>query len=209
MVGVSTLLIGTFGAIYQTRIKRLLAYSTISHVGFILIGFSVGSQMALESVFVYLIIYTFVNFGIFAVLMLNPFFYKNDSDLTFITDVEELRTIFFNNPLAAAILSLLFLSLAGVPPLAGFFTKYSILISLIDSKMYNLAIICVLSSVVSAFYYLRLIKFLFFLKPENLTYKKANIAPFFSYIVPLIGVFNFFFIFFFDIISDLIGLIFV
>jgi len=204
IIGVATLLIGTFGAIYQTNLKRLLAYSTISHVGFVLIGFSTGSPSGLNSVFLYLIIYVLVSLGIFSILISNPYFKnRKNEDVNFINNIEELRSLFFSNPTAAVFLALFFLSLAGVPPLAGFFGKYSILLALIESKMYLVAIVCVVTSVVSAFYYLRIIKYLFFYKPDVWDFK-TNVGSPLAYLIAALTFFNIFFMLFFDFILDLV-----
>jgi len=204
IVGVITLLVGTFGAIYQTNLKRLLAYSTISHIGFILIGFSIGSASGLNSVFLYLIIYVLLSLGIFSILISNPYFknYQNE-DVNFINNIGELRSLFLANPISAIFLALFFLSLAGVPPLAGFFGKYSILLSLIEAKMYLIAVICVLASVVSAFYYLRIIRYLFFYKPDVWDFK-TNVASPLAYLIAVLTFFNIFFLLFFDFILDLV-----
>lgn len=191
-VSAFTIIIGTFGAIYQTRLKRLLAYSTISHVGFALLGVSTLSVSGFDSSIFYVVTYSLTNMVIFFILIGS--YSKNSFHLETIDDLKNLSN---SSPISAFSLSILLLSLAGVPPLAGFFSKYFILMSLIDSSSYTLAVIAVLLSVVSAYYYLRLIKFIFFISSDS--WYKFSFNHSFSYIAALVLFLNLIYIFLYEI----------
>lgn len=153
----ASMVIGALGAIRQTSFKKILAYSGIAHMGFVFSIFSVSYDMTIASgVVYYFLIYTFINIGIFAViscLCRNPF-YKGD--------IGDLKGLYKSNPMLAFTLAVLMFSSAGIPPLAGFFIKYLILSILIGNGSFILPVIMVLSSVVSSFYYLRIIKTIYF-----------------------------------------------
>ena len=152
------ILIGTFGALFQNKIKRLLAYSAIGHIGYILIGLCSGSIEGVCSVFFYVTVYMVMTSGIF-IILLSVRGLKNFHKLKFLNDLSGLAHV---NPLMAVSLSVILFSMAGVPPLAGFFSKMFIFVSAVNSSMYALAILGVLTSVVSSFYYIRLIKIMCF-----------------------------------------------
>jgi NADH-quinone oxidoreductase subunit N len=150
-----------YGAITQKIIKRLLAFSSINHVGFILLGIMSYELMSEGTIFFYLIIYLITIFGTFTVILNLR---SSDGELTKISELNGLR--FSSRSKAIAMLVFLF-SLAGIPPFAGFFAKFFILSASINEGLYVLSIIAVISSVIAAFYYLSVIKNMFFNKQEE------------------------------------------
>jgi len=155
-VCILSLLIGAYGAITQTVIKRLLAFSSINHIGFILLSILSFKFLSQGIFFFYLLIYLVTNFGVFSVLLT----LRNSSgELKLISDLSGLKT---HNKTKAIALLVLFFSLAGIPPFAGFFAKFFILTASMNEGFIYLSLIAVLSSVIAAFYYLRVIKNMFF-----------------------------------------------
>ena len=155
-VCILSLLIGAYGAITQTVIKRLLAFSSINHIGFILLSILSFKFLSQGIFFFYLLIYLVTNFGVFSVLLT----LRNSSgELKLISDLSGLKT---HNKSKAIALLVLFFSLAGIPPFAGFFAKFFILTASMNEGLIYLSLIAVLSSVIAAFYYLRVIKNMFF-----------------------------------------------
>jgi NADH-quinone oxidoreductase subunit N len=155
------MVIGALGAIGQTNIKRLMAYSSIGHVGFALVGLAAGTKEGAESVLVYLAIYMVMTLGTFACILAMR---RKDE---VVEDIASLAGLAENNLLLATIFAVLLFSLAGVPPLAGFVSKLWVFLAAVDAGLYPLAIIGVLASVVSLFYYLRIIKVMFFDDPKE------------------------------------------
>lgn len=150
--------IGTLGALYQVKIKRLLAYSAISHVGFLLIGLVSFNSWSVFALFFYLIIYIIISVNIFTVALVLR---KVDNNLK-IKKINELAILFKSNPLLAINFCLILFSIAGIPPLAGFYSKLYIFISAIKSDIYIIALIAAVFSVIASMYYIRLIKLMFF-----------------------------------------------
>ena len=143
-------------AIGQSNIKRLIAYSSIGHIGFALAGISTSTISGYSSSITYITIYVVMNLGMFACI----FLMKRDGK--YCENLNDLSGISKNHPILSVSLLIILFSLAGIPPLAGFFAKFYIFVAVIESKMYVLAIIGLLSTVVSAFYYLRIIKIIYF-----------------------------------------------
>jgi proton-translocating NADH-quinone oxidoreductase chain N len=158
MSSFGSMLIGTFGALFQKKIKRLLAYSGIGHVGYMLIGLSSGSVDGISSTFFYASVYMIMTAGTF-IILLSLRGFRNFYKLKFLNDLSGLA---YSNPLLAITFSIILFSMSGVPPLAGFFSKMFIFISAINAGMYPLAICGVLTSVVASFYYIRVIKIMCF-----------------------------------------------
>ena len=160
-----SLLIGTIVGLAQSRIKRLLAYSTISHIGFILLALAINTEQAIDSFLFYIIQYSITNLNTFLILIALGYILKNNStsilesfqDIKYIT---ELKGLFFNNPLLSLSLTICLFSMAGVPPLLGFFSKQFVLYSAMQSEYYFMGIVAILVSVISASYYLKIIKVL-------------------------------------------------
>jgi NADH-quinone oxidoreductase subunit N len=163
-LAICSLLIGNLAAIAQTNIKRMLAYSTISHMGFMLLGFmSVFDSHAYSAAFLYAITYVLSTLGTFGLLM---FLSKKGFECETIDDLKGLNK---RNPLLAFIMLLLMFSLAGIPPTVGFIAKLSILEALVDAGYVALALFAVLASLIGAFYYLRVVKTMYFEEPTDLT----------------------------------------
>jgi NADH-quinone oxidoreductase subunit N len=152
-----SIIIGSLGALYQTRIKRLLAYSTIANVGFILMGIASGTIEGIEASITYTIIYMLTSLGIFTILLS----IKKDN-----FKLKELQSLGEQNTIIAASLVILLFSTAGLPPLAGFLGKLEVIMAAISQSMYLLVIVAILMSVISTAYYIRLIQLMFFEKKE-------------------------------------------
>jgi NADH-quinone oxidoreductase subunit N len=155
-ISIASMLLGSFAAIGQNNVKRLLAYSSIGHMGFVLIGLATGTISGVTGLLIYLTIYVFMVIGTFACILSLK---VNGTNIESISDLSGLSKV---NPMIAFVLSMFLFSLAGIPPLAGFFAKFYIFLSAIESGLYALAIIGVLASVIGAFYYLRIIKIIYF-----------------------------------------------
>lgn len=175
-----SLVIGTIVGLAQIRIKRLLAYSTISHIGFILLALAISTEQSIESLIFYIIQYSITNLNTFLIIIaLSYIFYnsiqkknillklnnnnintKNISENADINFISEFKGQFFSNPLLSLSLSICLFSMAGIPPLIGFFSKQFVLYSAIQSGYYFMAIIAILVSVISASYYLKIIRLL-------------------------------------------------
>jgi proton-translocating NADH-quinone oxidoreductase chain N len=150
--GILSLVVGAFGALGQTKLKRLFAFSGINHVGYILLAFACSHLEGFEAIFGYLIIYLIMGLGVFSVLLALPSI-NYASDLSFIRK---------SNPVLAMSFTLMLFSLAGIPPLAGFVAKFNIFFAVLSQNYHLVAVIGILTSCISAFYYLRLIKIMHF-----------------------------------------------
>ena len=155
-LSIASMLFGAIAAIGQTNLKRLIAYSSISHIGYALAGLATGSNDGVQSSVIYIIIYILMNLGLFSCLLMMK---RNN---TYFEDIEDLSGLSKNHPLLSLSLLIILFSLAGIPPLAGFFAKFYIFKSVIEQSMYFLAIVGLLSTVIAAFYYLRIIKIMYF-----------------------------------------------
>ena len=151
-----SLIVGSLGALFQTRIKRLLAYSAIGHIGYLLLGFAAHSTESMVAILVYLSIYIITLIIIFAIILS---LYSNEMNIKYITELSGLAQL---NPWLGFIFSFMLFSLAGIPPLAGFFGKLNLLMSTIHQSLYFITIIAVLISVMSTFYYIRIIEIIYF-----------------------------------------------
>jgi NADH-quinone oxidoreductase subunit N len=159
-LSIASMLFGAIAAIGQTNLKRLIAYSSIGHIGYVLAGLAAVSNEGIQSSIVYIIIYIIMNLGLFSCLLM----LKRNND--YYEDISDLSGLSKNHPLLSLSLLIILFSLAGIPPLAGFFAKFYIFKSVIEQSMYFLAIVGLLSTVVAAFYYLRIIKIIYF-DPEK------------------------------------------
>ena len=155
-LSIASMIFGAIAAIGQKNLKRLIAYSSIGHIGYALAGLSVGTNEGLQSSIVYISIYIVMNLGFFSCLLM-----MKKNDLYFET-IEDLSGLSKNHPILSLCFLLVLFSLAGIPPLAGFFAKFYIFKSVIEQSMYFLAIVGLLSTVIAAFYYLRIIKVIYF-----------------------------------------------
>ena len=156
VIAIASMAVGSLAAIAQRNIKRLMAYSAIGHVGFALIGLAAGSQAGVRGVLIYLAIYLVMNIGAFAVILSM----RRHGDM--LESIDDLAGLSKNNPKMGAVMTAFMLSLAGIPWFAGFFGKFYVFMSAIEVELYTLAILGVLASVISAFYYLRIVKIMYF-----------------------------------------------
>lgn len=159
LIAILSMVVGSFAALRQENIKRLMAYSSIGHVGFALVGLAAGTEAGVTGVLVYLGIYLVMNLGTFAVILCMR---RNDRMNEEITDLAGLAK---TKPLMAAITAIFMFSMAGIPPLAGFFGKFYVFKAAVDAGLVTLAVIGLVTSVVSAYYYLRIIKVMYFDEP--------------------------------------------
>jgi len=160
-LSIASMILGALAAIGQNNIKRLMAYSSIGHMGYALAGLATGTNSGMQSTIIYLTIYLIMNLGAFACI----FALKKEN--TYYENISDLSGLSKNHPILSLCFLIILFSLAGIPPLAGFFAKFYIFMSVIESKMYTLAIIGLLTTVISAFYYLRVIKIIYFDKPKK------------------------------------------
>jgi NADH-quinone oxidoreductase subunit N len=161
-ISIASMLLGSFAAIGQKNIKRLMAYSSIGHMGYALVGLSSGSMAGVRGVLIYMLVYMVMTLGTFACIMA-----MKRKDGNHVESVDDLAGLSQTNPLMATVLTVMMFSLAGIPPLAGFFAKYFVFMAAIEAQLYALAIIGVLASVVGAYYYLRVIKLMWFDDPKG------------------------------------------
>ncbi len=160
LLSIVSMVLGAFAGVGQRNFKRLMAYSSIGHVGYALMGLAAGGQSGLRGVLVYMAIYLFMNAGTFAciIAMRRP-------DGHAVEGIDDVAGLGRSDPAMALALSIFMFSLAGVPPLAGLFSKLYVFLPAIEQGMWTLAVIGVLASVVSAFYYLRIVKLMYFDAP--------------------------------------------
>ena len=155
-LSLASMIFGAIAAIGQTNIKRLIAYSSIGHVGYTLAGLATGTNEGIQSSIIYITIYIVMNLALFSGLLMLR---RNNQ---YHEDIEDLSGLSKNHPLLSISLLIVLFSLAGIPPLAGFFAKFYIFKAVLEESMYFLAIVGLLSTVISAFYYLRIIKIIYF-----------------------------------------------
>lgn len=231
-ISISSLIIGGIVGLVQKRIKRLLAYSTISHLGFILLALTIFSSQSIESFIFYIIQYSITNLNIFLILIALSYLNKNTINkklinnnnflfkgITDINLISEFKGQFFKNPLISICFSICLFSLAGIPPLIGFFSKQFVLLSAIQEGCYLISILGIIVSVISASYYLKIIKEIYYetivdsknlITNKNLSgytptitnYIKGNyqidtyiLSNFHSYLISVLTLFIIFFIF--------------
>ena len=172
-LSLASMFLGAIAAIAQKSLKRLLAYSSIGHVGYVLIALVAASDQGIRSASIYMFIYLIMNISVFAILLSLK---KSDK---YVEKINELSGLSKTNPAVSASLAIIMLSMAGIPPFIGFFGKFYVFIAAIESQQYILAILGVLASVISAFYYLRIIKGMYFdevIEGENFDFTINNQA---------------------------------
>ncbi len=160
-ISIASMALGSFAAIGQQNIKRLMAYSSIGHIGFALVGLAANSEAGVRGVLLYMAIYMVMTLGTFAFILAMRRGGRN------VEAIEDLAGLSATNPAMATMLTILMFSLAGIPPLAGFWAKWYVFLAAIDAQLYALAVIGVLTSVVGAYYYLRIIKLMWFDEPAG------------------------------------------
>ncbi|MFH0772479.1 MAG: NADH-quinone oxidoreductase subunit N [Candidatus Omnitrophota bacterium] len=181
VVSIITMTLGNVIAISQTDIKRMLGYSSIAQAGYILIGFAVGTSLGVESVLFYILAYALMNLGAFgcAALISNSI----NSD-----DIKDYAGMHKKDPVTAFIFTIFLLSLAGIPPLAGFFGKFLVFAAAIKSKFFLLAIAGVVNSVISLYYYVKVIKYMYLEEPKTMVLEPKPMALQIAVVIALIGV---------------------
>jgi NADH-quinone oxidoreductase subunit N len=160
-LSIASMVLAAFAAIGQNNLKRLLAYSSIGHVGFALVGLSAGTAVGVEGVAVYMAIYIAMTIGMFAALLS-----LRTAD-GYVETIPQMAGLAQKRPFVAAIIAIIMFSFIGLPPLAGFFAKWQVFLAAIDAHLFVLAVIGVLASAVSAFYYLRIVKVMYFDEPTT------------------------------------------
>lgn len=158
-ISLASMVLGAFAAIGQRNLKRLMAYSSIGHMGYALVGLAAGTEEGVRGVLVYMTIYMAMTLGTFACILAMR---RKDGVVETIDDLSGLAR---TSPLMAFLLAALMFSLAGIPPLAGFLAKYYVFLAAIKAGLYTLAVVGVLASVIGAFYYLRIVKVMYFDEP--------------------------------------------
>jgi NADH-quinone oxidoreductase subunit N len=156
VLSAASMIVGAIGALRQKNIKRLMAYSSIGHVGFILMALASANSAGIEAVLIYLAIYITMSAGVFAIIIMMR---RQGEPAEMLSDLSGFAR---SHPLAAIAMTIFMLSMTGIPPLAGFFGKFYVLLAAIDAKLYALAVIGVVSSVISAYYYINIIRLMYF-----------------------------------------------
>lgn len=178
-LSVASMTVGAFAGLVQNNIKRLMAYSSIGNMGYALVGIAAASQIGISSVLLYLLIYLFMTAGVFAIILCLR---RQNIAVNSISDLGGLSQ---TNPSLAYAMAILMFSMSGIPPLAGFFGKLFIFQAAIDAELYALAIYGILTSVVAAYYYLRIVKVMFF---DDVIDPVDNDIPFSRQVVMIISV---------------------
>ncbi|MEJ0012937.1 MAG: NADH-quinone oxidoreductase subunit NuoN [Bauldia sp.] len=185
-IAIASMVLGSFAAIGQRNIKRLMAYSSIGHMGYALVGLAAGNQAGVQGVVIYLVVYLAMTLGAFAVIL------AMRRPTGMVEDIGELAGLSRTNPVLAFMLGLLLFSLAGIPPLGGFFAKFYVFLAAVQAGLYPLAVIGVLASVVGAYYYLRIVKIMYFDEPVE---KFVPMAVELRVVLAISGAFTLFFVF--------------
>jgi NADH-quinone oxidoreductase subunit N len=167
-ISIASMLLGALAAIWQTNIKRLMAYSSIGHIGYALVGLAAGSEEGIRGIGVYMAIYLVMNIGTFCCIL------SMRRQGMMVEGISDLAGLARNQPMMAAAMAIFMFSMAGIPPLAGFFGKLYVFMAAVNEGLYVLAIIGVLTSVIGAFYYLRIIKIMYFDEPAEAFDKMAG-----------------------------------
>jgi NADH-quinone oxidoreductase subunit N len=180
-VSIASMVLGSFAAIGQRSIKRLMAYSSIGHMGFALIGLAAGTAEGVQGVLVYMAIYITMTLGVFAVIL------SMRRSTGMVESVDQLAGLARTHPATAFFMAMLLFSMAGIPPLAGFFAKFYVFLAAIKAGLYVLAVLGVLASVVGAYYYLAIIKLMYFDEPAENFYDMPYELRF---VLAVCGLFN-------------------
>ncbi|MBT2130923.1 NADH-quinone oxidoreductase subunit NuoN [Aliiroseovarius lamellibrachiae] len=190
LMAVLSMFLGAFAAIGQTNIKRLMAYSSIAHMGFALMGLAAGTEFGVQMMLQYMAVYVAMNVGTFAFIM------SMERDGRPVTDISALKQLASTEKVKALAMLTLMFSLAGVPPMLGFFAKYGVLIAAVNAGMTWLAVAAVIASVIGAFYYLRIVYFMYF--GDEAEGVEINMSPaawaalMASAVIVMVGFVNFF-----------------
>jgi NADH-quinone oxidoreductase subunit N len=193
-VSIASMALGSFAAIGQRNFKRLMAYSSIGHMGFALVGLAAGTSEGVQGVLIYIAIYVTMTLGVFAVIL------SMRRTTGMVESIDQVAGLARTHPTMAFFLAMLLFSMAGVPPLAGFFAKFYVFLAAIKAGLYLLAVLGVVTSVVGAYYYLAIVKLMYFDEPvgkfEQMPYELRVVLAicglfnilFFLYPAPLVGI---------------------
>jgi NADH-quinone oxidoreductase subunit N len=198
-LSVASMFLGAVAAIAQTNLKRLLAYSSIGHVGYVLIALVSANDQGIKSASIYMFIYLIMNIAVFSILLSLK---KAD---VFIEKISDLSGLSKSNPVVSLSLAIIMLSMAGIPPFIGFFGKFYIFIAAVESQLYLLAILGVLASVISAFYYLRIIKGMYFDEASNTELFDFTITNHSKIILTIVMFIITFFILYPSLLADIVS----
>ncbi|MEM7060293.1 MAG: NADH-quinone oxidoreductase subunit NuoN [Pseudomonadota bacterium] len=160
-IAIASIFLGAVAAIGQSNLKRLLAYSSIGHMGYALVGLAAGTPEGAQSLLIYLTIYLIMNIGVFAFILTME---RDEQPVETIADLSGLSK---TKPGPAMAVAILMLSLAGLPPLLGFFAKYYVVVAAINAGLVPLAVVAMVASVIGAYYYLNIVRIMYFAEPEN------------------------------------------
>jgi NADH-quinone oxidoreductase subunit N len=180
-VSIFTMTVGNIIAVNQTNIKRLLAYSSIAQAGYIMIGFVVGSALGLKAVLFYLFTYLFMNLGAFGCVALISNSINSDT-------IEDYAGFYKRDPFTSFILAVFLLSLAGIPPLAGFLAKFMVFAAAIEAKFVLLAVVGVINSVIALYYYVKVIRFMYLREPKTIEVQARPFALNLALVIAFAGV---------------------
>lgn len=183
VISILTMTLGNFAALWQTNMKRLLAYSSIAHAGYILLGLAVLSNQGLMAILIYFGIYAFMNLGAFFVVMLI-------ANKLGTEELDDYKGLGYASPWLGLSIAIFLVSLTGLPPTAGFIAKLYLFIALVDAKMIAVAVIALLNSVVALYYYIKVLKYMYLTKPETerptILVSSANIIMLIILLAPVI-----------------------
>jgi len=166
VAGLISIFVGSIGAINQTKIKRLFAYSAIGHVGFMLLAIGVATYSSIHASIIYMIIYILMTINSFTIVISQG-----------ISKIAELRGFSRRNGVLGITFGLGLMSIAGVPPLAGFYNKYLVVLSAVEHNLILFALIAILFSVISSFYYVRIIRYMFFVDLADIAVHSYKVTP--------------------------------
>jgi NADH-quinone oxidoreductase subunit N len=197
-ISVASMVLGALAAISQTNIKRLMAYSSIGHMGYALVGLVAGSQAGAQGILLYLAIYLFMNLGTFGIIL------SMRRQGRAVETIGDLAGLSRTNPRMALAMAVMMFSMAGIPPLAGFFGKLYVFLAAVQSGLYVLAVVGLLTSVISAFYYLRIVKLMYFDEPVEAF--DQPVGRQISAIVAVTTLITVFFLIFLPLVLDSAGL---
>ena len=198
-LSVASMFLGAIAAIAQKNIKRLLAYSSIGHVGYVLIALVSASDQGLKSASIYMFIYLVMNIAVFSIILSLK---KSNS---YVEKISELSGLSKSNPVISVSLAIIMLSMAGIPPFIGFFGKFYVFIAAIESQLYLLAVLGVLASVISAFYYLRIIKGMYFDDASDVQIFEFTISGQAKVILMILMIIISFFIFYPSLLTNIVA----
>jgi NADH-quinone oxidoreductase subunit N len=169
VISMASMALGAIAAVTQTNIKRLLAYSSIGHMGYALIGLAAANKSGIQGIVVYITIYMVMSIGVFCIVLMM----KHKDKM--VENISDLSGLAKQQPMLALAMAIMMFSMAGIPPLAGFFGKLFVFQSAVNAGLYTLAVVGVLTSVIAAYYYLRIIKVMYFEEAETNSFGSAGI----------------------------------